>query len=122
MNSPSAGWTTGSLPNSQALLATLIIPVTGTWLISCSIAISSVALSTGQLILTNAAFNNIGLTNTPKQATFGGALNAANALILSGSLVVNGLSGTVNIETAFTGGNGVICLYAYSFIQATRIA
>jgi hypothetical protein len=122
VNSPSSGWTQGTLNNSSQNFATLIIPVTGTWLISFSIVVSSVAISTGQFVMTNSAFTNIGLTNGTNQATFGGTLTQSNTLTFQGSLVVNNLSGTINSTVSFTGGNGISCLYAYSYLQATRIA
>ena len=119
MVSPSSGWTQGNLTNTQALFATLVIPITGTWLISFGIVITSTAVSTGQLTLTNANLSNIGLT--PNQATFGASFNTSTGLVFQGSLVVNSLSGTINAYTTFSGGNTVTCLYSYSYLQATRI-
>ena len=120
MSSPSSGWTQGALPNASQLFATLTIPVTGTWLISFSIVITSTAVSSGQLAFTNADLSNIGLV--PDQATFGGAFTNANALTFQGSLVVNGISGNINAYSSFSGGNTITCLYTYSFLQAVRIA
>ena len=108
------------MSNNSTLFATLVIPLTGTWLISFSIVITSTAVSTGQLAFTNSDFSNIGLV--PDQATFGACFNNTTGLTFQGSLVVNGISGNISAYLSFTGGNAVVCLYTYSFLQAVRIA
>ena len=122
VSSPSSGWTQGALSNNTSAFATLTIPVTGTWLISFNINVTSVAVSLGIITLTNAAFNNIGLTNGTNKVSFGGAFIGTSSLTMQGSLVVNGISGTVNVSTTFSGGNGIICVYNESFLEAVRIA
>ena len=119
MVSPSSGWTQGILSNNSTTLATLTIPVTGTWLISFNIVITSTTVSVGILTLSNADFSNIGLSSD--QTSFGGCFTGTNTLTIQGSLVVNGISGVVNASTTFGSGNGVTCVYSSSFFQATRI-
>ena len=105
-------------------LASLSIPVTGTWLISFSIVVSSVAISTGQFVMTNSAFTNIGLTNGSQQATYEGTISQGNGNnnSIQGSLVVNNISGSVTMALSFLSSGNVACLYTYSYFQAVRIA
>lgn len=110
------------LNNASQQLAILTIPVTGTWLISFNIIIGSSAVSSGQLVLINSAFSNIGLTNATNQATFGGSFISATGLTIQGSLIVNGISGNIVAHISFIGGNTLTCLYTNSYLQAVRIA
>jgi len=118
--SPTSGWAQGVLPNASQQLTNIVIPVTGTWLISFSIVITSTAVTSGQIVFLNADISNIGIV--PDQITFGGAFNNATGLTFHGSFVVNGISGSIVVNTQFTGGNGILCLYSYSYLQAVRIA